>query len=330
MATSAQPRLVGAGTAGPFVGRKIASLAGSAKGDEACDDEAVAENPQASQLDCETASNEAVAEGMELEPAPAKHHLHKWELEDDLDSRSSSSSWLDNRESFEVESPDDSVSSAASVCSSVASVDEMDDYHSPEETIIIFDWDDTICPTTALNEGGLVEGCKELQDLVYEARKTLERAREVAAEVVIVTNATDGWVEATCENWLPGLRPIVDMLEFSSARSTWEPLGIDTPTGWKSAAFEQIVRKFYSRYRRQSWKNMIVIGDACYEHEALDHVASLAPQGPTKRCRAKSIRFEPQPTVEALACELRLLRECFDDIVQHDDNLEINFESESL
>ena len=46
------------------------------------------------------------------------------------------------------------------------------------------DWDDTICPTTALNEDSKLEvGCEKLQALVVEARQTLKKAREVAAEV---------------------------------------------------------------------------------------------------------------------------------------------------
>lgn len=230
----------------------------------------------------------------------------------------------------EVESPE----SAEVECSSVASnpsIDSMVDYFSPEETVILFDWDDTICPTSAINKDyELEQGCESLQALTKEARLTLEKAREIAGEVVIVTNATEGWVESSCENWVPGLRPILDMLEFASARSTWEPLGVTTPTGWKAAAFETIVRRFYSRYWRQSWKNIIVIGDACYEHEALAQVASLAPEGPGKRCRAKSIRFTSQPSVAQLAQELAMLRESFDDIVRHDDDLDLCFKAESL
>lgn len=249
-----------------------------------------------------------------------------WELEESTDSDSAGS-----------------VSSAPTSCSAIT-LDTMADYYSREETIIIFDWDDTLCPTTMMNaalarassaevEDNVVEeeaSDAALQELVAEARKTLETAREMAAEVVIVTNATSGWIESSCESWLPGLSPALELLQVESARSSWEPTGISTPTGWKAASFEQLVRKFYSRYWNQSWKNIIVIGDACYEHEALSCVAALAPQGPTKRCRAKSIRFVPQPTVGLLACELRALRESFLDIVYHDDSLDVQLVTESL
>jgi hypothetical protein len=228
-------------------------------------------------------------------------------------------------------------------CHSEGSMDSMVDHYDRDQTIIIFDWDDTICPTTRMNEetAKLASFSEEaqyeepadlndaLEDLAVEARKTLERAREVAAEVVIITNATEGWVESSCEHWLPGLRATIDTVQIASARSTWEPLGITTPTGWKAKEFEEVIRKFYSRYWRQSWKNVIVIGDACYEHEALAQVAKIAPQGHGK-CRAKSIRFALQPSVELLTRELQMLRESFQDIVYHDDSLEVCYRAESL
>jgi len=322
---------------GAGISAAVLERATSLVDDDARGKEAFAENEVETEAESQACSNKAPVmkqQAWELHDRLEGFVKLQEAKEDDVaalsEASSGSSNWLDIPESTEIESPD-SVSSAASLCSSVASMDSMVDYFSPEETIIIFDWDDTICPTTALNEDCTLEvGSKSLQDLSVEARLTLEKAREVAAEVVIVTNATEGWVESSCENWLPGLRPILDMLEFASARSTWEPTGITTPTGWKAAAFEEIIRRFYSRYWRQSWKNVIVIGDACYEHEALARVASLAPQGPSKRCRAKSIRFASQPSAELLARELQMLRESFDDIVHYDDNLELGFKSESL
>jgi hypothetical protein len=241
----------------------------------------------------------------------------------------------------------DSQASSASCrsehSSGLESMDSMVEHFDRDQTIIIFDWDDTLCPTTVLNEevsrlASLEDSSSEdppptedaLQDLVVELRQVLERARELAAEVIIVTNATEGWVESSCETWLPGFRSTIDCVQIKSARSTWEPLGVTTPTGWKAAEFEEVISQFYSRYWRQSWKNVIVIGDACYEHEALAQVAKLAPQGSSKRCRAKSVKFALHPSVELLTRELHMLRESFEDIVHHDGNLEFSFYSESL
>jgi hypothetical protein len=243
-----------------------------------------------------------------------------------------------NDQSSEDEQQDwdalDTLSSEVSWAPSLESMDSLTDFHSPDETIIIFDWDDTLCPTTAFNTEGMPttpEGDKAVERLVVEVQETLRKARDLGAEVVIVTNATNGWIEGSCAKWMPNLLPTLDTVQFVSARSMWEgTTGITTPTDWKAAAFEQLVTKFYSRYWRQSWKNIIVIGDSLYEHEALDRVAKLAPQGFAKQCRAKSIKFEMQPSVERLTTELQMLRVNFEDIVFHDDDLNFQCFSESL
>lgn len=213
--------------------------------------------------------------------------------------------------------------------SSRASIDSLADDFSPDETVIIFDWDDTLCPTTALNNTPSKAECEGLKNLVMEAKLTLEKAMELSAKVVIVTNATEGWMEKCCERWFPELIGTLDKLEFLSARSAWEPKGVMTPTGWKAAAFDDLIKNFYSGYR-QTWKNVIVVGDACYEHDALQEVLSQAPLELIKRCRSKSIRFAPQPTAGMLACELQGLRENLDNLVTQDTCLDLSFFSESL
>lgn len=214
--------------------------------------------------------------------------------------------------------------------SSGASIDSLADDFSPGETVIIFDWDDTLFPTTALDDTPSGSECDGLHRLVREAKRTLERAMELSDKVVIVTNATDGWIEQCCEDWFQDLVPTLDKLEFMSARSAWEPTGIMTPTGWKAAAFDDLVNKFYSRNWRSTWKNIIVVGDACYEHDAMQNVISQAPHELIKRCRSKSIRFAPQPTASMLACELQGLRDNFDNIVTQDTSLDLSFYSEAL
>jgi len=234
--------------------------------------------------------------------------------------RGSEDTCSEDQDAWESESQD----------SSGASIDSLADDFSPGETVIIFDWDDTLFPTTALDDTPSGTECDGLQRLVREAKQTLEKAMELSDKVVIVTNATDGWMEQCCEDWFPELIPTLDKLEFMSARSAWEPKGITTPTGWKAAAFDDLIKNFYSRNWQPTWKNVIVIGDACYEHDALQDVISKAPLELIKRCRSKSIRFAPQPTAGMLACELQGLRENLDNLVTQDTCLDLSFFSESL
>mmetsp|Transcript_106237 Transcript_106237/g.317413 ORF Transcript_106237/g.317413 Transcript_106237/m.317413 type:complete len:299 (-) Transcript_106237:252-1148(-) len=222
---------------------------------------------------------------------------------------------------------------------SCKSTDSSAEYHKPNQTIIIFDWDDTLCPsTTCMRYHGLSvlgapperDVARTLEELSREARALLEQAAELAEKVVVVTNAEEGWVDLSCKAWLPQLQSTLTRCEVASARSTWEPRGVASPAGWKARAFEDVIDKFYSRYQHQSWKNIISIGDAPHEREALSRVVRWAPCGRGKRCRSKSVKFILRPSIEQLTREIQMLRESLKEIVWHDDDLDLHFSAESL
>jgi len=220
---------------------------------------------------------------------------------------------------------------------SCKSADSTHEYHLPNQTIIILDWDDTLCPSTTcmrslglsvLGEPPVGEVKRALDELTEEVRLLIEEASQLAEKVVIVTNAEEGWVELSCKAWLPNLQPTLALCEVASARSTYEPQGVASPAGWKARAFEDVIDRFYSRYSDQSWKNIISVGDAPHEREALARVVGWAPTG--KKCRSKSVKFVLRPTIEQLNRELQMLRESLKVIVQHDDDLDLHFSAESL
>mmetsp|Transcript_87199 Transcript_87199/g.154444 ORF Transcript_87199/g.154444 Transcript_87199/m.154444 type:complete len:325 (+) Transcript_87199:77-1051(+) len=222
---------------------------------------------------------------------------------------------------------------------SCKSTDSSAEYHQPNQTVIIFDWDDTLCPSTTCMRthglsvlGALPEGelAAALEELAAEGRVLIEAAFELAEKVVIVTNAEEGWVDLSCRAWLPGLQDIVAKCEVLSARSTWEPQGVQSPAGWKARTFEDVIEKFYSRYQNQSWKNIISVGDAPHEREALARVVRWAPTASGKRCRSKSVKFVLRPSIDHLTRELQMLRESLKEIVWHDDDLDLHFSAESL
>ncbi|CAJ1460273.1 unnamed protein product, partial [Effrenium voratum] len=157
-----------------------------------------------------------------------------------------------------------------------------------------------------------------------------EMAATLADKVVVVTNAEEGWVDLSCRAWLPSLLETVSKCEVASARSQFEPTGISSPAGWKARAFEEVIERFYQRYPNQSWKNIISIGDAPHEREALARVVRMAPFFRGKRCRSKSVKFVLRPSVEQLVRELHMLQDSLKEIVLHDDNLDLHFNVEAL
>jgi len=222
---------------------------------------------------------------------------------------------------------------------SCKSTDSTAEFHKPNQSIIIFDWDDTLCPsTTCMRHHGLnvlgapPEGtvAQQLEELSREVSLLLEQAATLTEKVVVVTNAEEGWVDLSCKAWLPYLQDTLTNCEVASARSMWEPRGIASPAGWKARAFEDVIDRFYSQYKHQSWKNIISIGDAPHEREALSRVVRWAPSGHGKRCRSKSVKFILRPSIEQLIREIQLLRESLKEIVWHDDDLDLHFSAESL
>jgi hypothetical protein len=207
-------------------------------------------------------------------------------------------------------------------------------YREADQTIIIFDWDDTLCPsTTCMRQHGLSvlgapptgELAESLEALALEAEALLKRAFELAAKVVVVTNAEEGWVDLSCKAWLPSLKATLSTCEVCSARSTYESKGVASPAGWKARAFENVIDRFYST---RSWKNIVSIGDAPHEREALARVVRWAPSG--KKCRSKSVKFVLRPTIQQLTRELQMLRDSLKEIVDHNDDLDLHFSAESL
>jgi hypothetical protein len=250
---------------------------------------------------------------------------------------------------LEIETVTDESEVSPRVCSqkitfdltpmSCRSSDSSAEYHLPNQTIIILDWDDTLCPSTNCMRchglsvlGAPPEGevASALEELALEAKALLEQAKELAEKVVIVTNAEEGWVDLSCKAWLPALQSVLTHVEVVSARSTFEPQGVASPAGWKARAFEDAIDRFYSRYQNQSWKNLISVGDAPHEREALSRVVRWAPSFNGKKCRSKSVKFVLRPTIENLGKELQMLRESLKEIVQTDDDLDLHFSAETL
>lgn len=195
-----------------------------------------------------------------------------------------------------------------------------------EETILIFDWDDTVLPSTWIQEQGL-----RLDDgsvVTEEQRRIFDKGAETAnnliamakkyGTVVLVTNAETGWIELSCQKFLPALYPQLEGVRMVSARSSYEPQGITSPFEWKFYAFGNEINSFYSSFGPNCRRNVISFGDSAHERQALIRVAQDLPN-----CRTKSLKFMERPDVEQLKREHELVTGCFNDVVNHDGNLDL-------
>jgi len=111
------------------------------------------------------------------------------------------------------------------------------EYFKPNQTIILFDWDDTLCPSNWIRENRPALSFfrpapteERFQVPLLELQKQVEAVLKLAlkmGKVLIVTNAMDPWVETSCRNFLPYLLPIVKTIPVIYARSVFDTHCVD-------------------------------------------------------------------------------------------------------
>lgn len=234
-------------------------------------------------------------------------------------------------------------SSAFTPCGSTAcsrplsSCNSQLDYANPDQTIIILDWDDTLCPSTCIRRHAKFDqkgrfavklDQKIRAELNMLADQVLQLMRDVQTlgKVVIVTNAKRPWVNISCNNFLPSVKgclknvPIIYALELIKECGSDKSKGLLTET--KARAMKAAVTEFYSRYPRQSWKNIISVGDAEFEHMAIRQVVDKRPM--EEKCRTKTIKLLESPTIAGMVVQLSLVKSWMTKIVQIDGDIDID------
>jgi len=268
---------------------------------------------------------------------------------------------------------------------SMASTGSQKEYFKPEQTIILFDWDDTLCPSNWIRENRPTlsffkpaptdEKFRPLRELQKHVEAVLKLSLKMG-KVVIVTNAMEPWVETSCRNFLPLLMPIVVDIPVIYARSIFDQYSLSKAAGsqvrtmsgnrssgsssalpglysatgqnklggnqrqqqqademlpqrWKEVVFEQEITGFYSRYDKQSWKNVISIGDSIFERDAVRKVVVNRPSA-KKKCRTKTAKLLDEPEIDELIAQVKVIHDALGLMVQYDGNLDIEIDEEDL
>lgn len=198
-----------------------------------------------------------------------------------------------------------------------------------EDTIFIFDWDDTCLPSTwvsgqglTLNEESIVSQSQlqQLDEAAQVVAKTLNLAKRYGT-VVLVTNAEKGWIELSCRKFVPNLLSSLSDIRIVSARTTYESANISSPQEWKFRAFQaELHRKFgeEAMHDADRRKNVLSLGDSHHEREALFRAASSLPN-----CRSKSMKFVERPDISQICKQHSLVLGQFERVVHHDENLDL-------
>jgi hypothetical protein len=223
-------------------------------------------------------------------------------------------------------SPNDNEPSAVSSVPPLAPLaSAQEEGFSPEETLIIFDWDDTVLPSSWISLQGLGLGVDQVAtadqqsqlDVVAEsAEETLTHAQQFGS-VVLVTNAETGWIEMSCWKFLPSLYRRISDFKILSARSKYEQNGVTSPFEWKSRAFTAEIDGYFASSRTVR-RNVISFGDSAHEREAV-----IRATQEMSNCRTKSLKLVERPEISELSREHRVISACLGAIVKHNGNLDL-------
>jgi len=108
-------------------------------------------------------------------------------------------------------------------------------------TMIIFDWDDTLLCTSYLTPTGIFNDDFELSEKDKEKISKLEghvlkilKLAVAKGDTYIITNAAPGWVEYSCERFYPEVFEILNKVTIVSARGEYEKMYPGDSRQWKN------------------------------------------------------------------------------------------------
>lgn len=189
-------------------------------------------------------------------------------------------------------------------------------------SIIIFDWDDTLLPTSFLNSKGTYNAFRQFTN--DERKRLLELENLVLqlltlsvkkGDVYIITNADKKWVDNSSKIFYPSISNILKKIKIISAKNKYQkryPSRI-----WKIKAFINLANDI----DLQKITNIICSGDSAFEIEAARILA-------TKFTEAfiKTIKFKEKPELDEVYKQIRFVLCQFNKIYSAVKNLSITVE----
>ena len=191
-------------------------------------------------------------------------------------------------------------------------------------SIIIFDWDDTLFPTSFLTPGGIFNEDIKLSEvdknkllILEQCTFTLLNEAIKKGNVYIITNAGKGWVEYSANKFYPSIKNFLSEIEIISARGEYEKMYPGNSRQWKIQAFLTLLK--YVDIKLVT--NIICIGDSLFEMEAGRILASKFT-----KAFIKTVKFKEVPKLDELIKQLKLVCNQFNSIYSSIKNLTIRVE----
>lgn len=178
-------------------------------------------------------------------------------------------------------------------------------------SIIVFDWDDTLLCSTHLVKNNFFESdegksrpnekfLKKLSKLELNVMNLLAASTELG-DTYIITNSSEGWVEYSSKKYFPSVYDNFisqNQVKIISAREHFMKAYPDDDRMWKLCAFAGVMR----RYRKDYLTNLIAIGDNEIEINAAIKIKELFNE-----CFVKTIKLREAPSVDQVIKQVNLV-----------------------
>ncbi len=180
-------------------------------------------------------------------------------------------------------------------------------------SIIFFDWDDTLLCSSFLSKIGLFDdeqtikiNLKLIKDQLSKLEENVFKVLSISVKLgdtFIITNASEGWVESSAKKYLPNIIKLFNKVKIISARTAYENQFPNDNKLWKLAVFRDIA----NFYNKNIVTNIISFGDSNIENDAAVKVSSLFQE-----CFIKTIKLKDNPKIEDMIKQLDLISKQFD------------------
>lgn len=206
--------------------------------------------------------------------------------------------------------------------------------------IFIIDWDDTLFPTSWVNKNMInmndVESVLnyklyfiELDKAILSFLSLLSGNNKNGNNIYIVTNANLKWIHS-CLNRLSNTKDFVlkNNIKIISARDMYS-VKTTSPTLWKINAFKDVLNdvilKMKDDVKSTTFLNVISIGDADYEYQALINLDTHFKTKIGINYLLKSIKFIEKPNFLIVIEQIEETGKNFETIVKKIGYIDLKF-----
>lgn len=197
-------------------------------------------------------------------------------------------------------------------------------------SIIIYDWDDTLFFTSFLGQNNLLfelYANSGPNSIKQESVSLLNQIEQAVFDVLsisiekgdtyIISNSSKGWVEHSCGIHFKSLSKLLNKIKIISSRALYEIQYPKNYKMWKIKAFLDLVKQYNTLYLT----NIISIGDSQYEIDAAHVLGSNF-----RESYVKTIKLKANPNLKELLKQLTMIKMKFMDVFQLIKNLNMKVE----